>query len=491
MDYMSVLQGAVLQNSYRALLLSSASAGAPTPSVQTAGGPQNEQLRVTPVTRPPLGTLLKQRGVAAYSFEATRLRPGRFYRFLFGDERMTNAIEVYTLPTALPPQGITVAVGSCFFEGFDAAMRLEQVLRQPWLGQRALLQFWSGDNVYVDIPSEGPLSANQPYVHTLERYLKYFYGSAYMRARAAAPNYTTYDDHELWNNFPEAIWWLARTTEAERAGYTHAAWACLDVFQADLNPSPDPSLFGPVQDPARRGRSFHFELPPLSFFFADVRTNRQRLAPDARMLLPRDLAALQAWARRLTGPGVLVLGQPLCMNARETYDYNPPSFALEYQAIWRALREAPFDVLVVSGDVHHSRLLRCSFDAAPSTRFVYELVSSPAAHIPHTVASALPSFVAWPGSGRVSPPDHVKSSGQRVTLDYYFGTAAQNCMGFLSFVPGPDRSVAVRALFVDYEKEPKVARNVPVTNLRNPFRFERCGAEGTLFTLRRRPPLAA
>lgn len=491
MDYMSVLQGAVLQNSYRALLLLPAPADAPKASLQTAGGPQHERLQVTPVTRAPLGALLKERGVAAFSFEATRLRPGRFYRFVFSDGRITNAIEVYTLPTALPAQGITVAVGSCFFEGFDAGVRLEQVLRRPWLGQRALLQFWSGDNVYVDIPSEGPLSANQPYVHTLERYLKYFYGTSYMRARAAAPNYTTYDDHELWNNFPEHMWWLGRTAERERSGYTHAAWACLDLFQADLNPSPDPALFKPVQDAARPGRSFHFELAPLSFFFADVRSNRQRLHESARMLLPRDLEALQDWAHGLKGPGVLVLGQPLCIKTRETYDYNPPSFGHEYRAIWRALREAPFDVLVISGDVHHSRLLRCSFDAAPSTRFVYELVSSPAAHIPHTVASALPSFMAWPGSGRVSPPDDVKSSGQMVALDYYFGTPTQNCMGFLSFVPGPDRSVAVRALFVDYEKEPKVARNVRVSNLNNPFRFEHCGAEGTLFTLRRRPPLAA
>jgi hypothetical protein len=488
MGFVSILQGGALADRYRALLLVRAPAGALTVSGATAGGLAGERLRLAPAARPPLDALLWERRLYAVRFEADGLRPMRAYRFTFSDGASTNVpLDTYTLPARLPEEGITVAVGTCFFEGFGMGPRLGAVLRRAWLGHRPLLQFWGGDNLYVDVPSFGLLSANKPYVHTLERYLKYFDGTAYMAARATTPNYTTYDDHEFWNNFPESQPHLSRDDAAQRGGYTQAGWACLDLFQSSLNPDRSSNLFPSPQDPARNGRSFVFDLPPLSFFFADVRSNRDRQRPAARMMTREDLIALRRWAAGLAGPGVLVLGQPLFMNAGGKTDFNPPAFPDEYRAIWASLRSAPFDVLVVSGDVHHSRVVACSLANDPNRR-VYEFVSSPASHIPTLLTTVLPWYAQ--DQGTVAVPEAFDDTGQRVKPTYYFGTNAQNTIGMLSFTPRAGGAVEVGAAFVDYGGDgwPRI----PVSQRANlPFEreaFPTC-TSGTapLFTLRQRP----
>jgi hypothetical protein len=493
MALVSVIQGGTLQDRYRALLLVRHPVGALRAIAETAGGLVGERLQLSPAAPEPLAGLLRERKLSAFLLEATELRPARNYRFHLTDGASTaTRFDVSTLPWRLPAQGMTVGVGSCFFDGFDVSSRMEVVLQRPWLGQRPSLQFWNGDNLYLDVPSFGLLSAERPYVQTLERYLRYFDGTGYARARAVTPNYTTFDDHEFWNNFPEAQIQLSRDDDDDRLGYTSAAWACLDLFQSSLNPAPRPELFRPVQDRSRPGRSFQFDLPPLSVFFADLRSNRQRQRPEARMMARRDLQALVSWAASLRGPGVLVMSQPLWVQPGSKSDFNPPSFKAEYQAIWAALRSAPFDILLVSGDVHHSRLLRFSFDQAPN-RFVYEFVSSPASHIPTVVTSVLPAAFFAQGHADVKPPDAVENSGQRLKANYYFGTSAQNTMGFLGFVPRPDDSVAVSATFVDYggKNWPRAASGVACSLPLAARRFDTCDSQGTLFTLRRREPLRA
>jgi hypothetical protein len=493
MGLVSVLQGGALQDRYRALLLVRDPVGVLQVHAETAGGLAAEQLRLSPAAPRPLDGLLRERRRSAFLLEATDLRPDRAYRFHVTDGASTRLdFETRTLPWRLPARGITVGVGSCFFDGFDMSARMDAVLRRPWLGQRPALQFWNGDNLYVDVPSFGPLSAERPHVQTLERYLRYFDGTGYVRARAATPNYTTYDDHEFWNNFPEPQLQLSRDDADQRLGYTSAGWACLDLFQSSLNPAPRPELFAPLQDASRPARSFQFDLPPLSIFFADLRSNRARQQSEVRMLVRRDMAALEFWAATLRGPGVLVLSQPLWVKTGGKTDYNPPAFAPEYRALWAALRSAPFDVLVVSGDVHHSRVLRCSFDQAPH-RNVYEFVSSPASHIPTVLTTVLPAAFFAQGHADLETPSVVQNSGQRLKASYYFGTTAQNTMGFLGFVPGPDESVSVSATFVDYggQRWPRVASNVGSMLPPASRRFDTCDSQGTLFTLRRREPLRA
>jgi hypothetical protein len=119
---------------------------------------------------------------------------------------------------------------------------------------------------------------------------------------------------------------------------------------------------------------------------------------------------------------------------------------------------------------------------------VYEVVSSPASHIPTTITTVLPSTLFAQDRARIDIPAVVENSGQRLKPSYYFGTSAQNTLGFLGLAPGPDESVHVSATFVDYggKRWPCVAPNEPYPL---PFawrRYKSCDSEGPLFTLRRR-----
>jgi len=196
---------------------------------------------------------------------------------------------------------------------------------------------------------------------------------------------------------------------------------------------------------------------------------------------PEELAALGSWAAGLTGPGVLVVGQPLWTAAGGSTDYNPPAFVAEYQAIWRALRDAPWDILVVSGDVHHSRLLRIGVGA---NRFVYELVTSPVSHIPTLMATI--GLGNAQDRAEVAPPQRADNIGFATSAEYFFGTSAPNSFALLRLVAKAGRQVGVGAAFVDY------GGDRPVHPVSEPVNLPRLGLQGKpcvadeLFTLRRR-----
>jgi hypothetical protein len=356
-----------------------------------------------------------------------------------GDEKRT--LRLRTLPAQLPSEGLGVIVASCYFAGFKQDVALRAALAAPYLGVRTTFQLWVGDNVYVDVPAFS--GADPPYAQTLDRYLSYFVQSDYSDARNQHSNFTIYDDHEFWNDFPASQPWLSRTHGARtKAAYTRAARECARLFQADLNP--------PVAAPeAQHGLSYQFAIAPVSFFVADTRSERL-LAPDSpRLMHPNDLRALQTWARTLTGPGVLVIGQPLWVDGVDhtliliTADHNPPYFGEDFRAIWAALRSAPYDVLIVTGDIHYSRLLKFSFANAPE-RAVFEYVSSPACHIPHSLGSSQ-------DRGSVEMPTQLTTSGQRVQAQYLMGTDAPNSFGVLSLRPTAGNGVEVGLGFIEYE----------------------------------------
>jgi hypothetical protein len=183
--------------------------------------------------------------------------------------------------------------------------------------------------------------------------------------------------------------------------FRDAALAGIRAFQAVLNPPPV----------ARHGLSYRFDIPPLSVFALDLRAVAAATrSPDPIMCSEAELAAFERWAAGLAGPGALVVGQPLWQGAGDWQDWNPPSFAAQYARIWKALTDAP---------LRHRRALGRRAPQPPveidvgGDRRVWELVSSPACHIP-TVESiaARPSTCrtaaasASPGAprGRRGPP---------------------------------------------------------------------------------------
>lgn len=351
------------------------------------------------------------------------------------------ATEVEVIPDTLSPEGFTVAAATCFYDYFaggassyGTALRLGR-----WFGKTGLA-ILAGDNMYMDVAPD-QRSLDDPYEEAAIRYAKYFAYGAYPDAIGGQPTIVTWDDHELWNNYPEFQPHLSRTwTAAKRTKYADAALAGIERFQAPLNP---PGV----------GLGYRFDVAPLSFYVADLRTGRTPRAPvDRAMLSPVELADVLDWLRTLKGPGVLVLGQPLWIEKGDRKDWQPPAFGAEYAALWKALADAPYDVMILSGDVHHSRALALRIRG----RQVFEVVTSPAVHIPTIWSIGLGTYgtqdhgtVEYPGAVEVDPSitvgPELDSQGA-----FLFGHAQPNTLAFLNFRPAGADRVDVSLAFVDH-----------------------------------------
>ncbi|HKU41636.1 MAG TPA: hypothetical protein VJR89_25940, partial [Polyangiales bacterium] len=137
------------------------------------------------------------------------------------------------------------------------------------------------------------------------------------------------------------------------------------------------------------------------------------------------------------------------------------------------------DVLVISGDVHHSRVLQIGFSDT-ANRNVYEFITSPACHIPQSGG-----FEQDRGDlSRV--PGAAENTGQSLSARYFFGTDTPNTFGLLRFVP-LGNEVRVGASFVDYMPSARFAAAKPIEKLpRASSRTFSVCHDLDLFTLRMR-----
>jgi hypothetical protein len=167
------------------------------------------------------------------------------------------------------------------------------------------------------------------------------------------------DDHEFWNNAPARGAVVRNTwTSQDRATWRALATDLYRTFQTS-------------------SASASFAVDQLSFRVIDTRLDR---AEDRSILISAaELAALDAWIRGLTGPGVLMLGQTI-FGARAGWkgqflDWGLPDFR-QYEDIVRCLMASQHDVVVMTGDVHYGRISGCRL---PSGASLFEVVSSPLA----------------------------------------------------------------------------------------------------------------
>ncbi|MCI0585337.1 MAG: alkaline phosphatase D family protein [Planctomycetes bacterium] len=402
-------------------------------------------------------------GVELFSFEAGGLTPDRAYVARIARKTKTVERAFRTLAAAGAGGEFRVVVASCYYDGFHGDAHYASGLKSVWC-KGAHLRLLTGDNLYADVPFGSPFTSDA-WGETIERYLEYFWRSDYADVLGALPNLATWDDHEFWNNFPERVSWLSRTTEGNRPNYKQAALDCLETFQVPLNP-PHPAK--------KNHRSFRFEgAPCVSFFLADTRTDRSEHDPPPpmkRQLFPQTaLQDLEDWAATLTRPGVLVLGQPLWLETGSWKDWNVVDFQEDYRRIWAAIAGAPRDILVVSGDVHHSRLLEISLlrpkpgAAGETSRLVYEFVTSPACHIPTIATTVLPGFLRRQGGGDVEFPGDVPLEGPGAGgikpefSRYVFGTDARSTIGVLVFRDAGAKGVVVDCAFLDNQANGAVA----------------------------------
>lgn len=357
--------------------------------------------------------------------------------------------------------GTSFALASCYFgelgraTSFGAALDL--AARSHALGgHRIDFKLFVGDNVYADVAVDQ--NAFSPvdgaYAEIATRYVRTFVDDDAMAlALASSPTFFTFDDHELWNDFPHRNAWLSRSWDAHRALWTGASVAGLDAFQVPLNP-----------ERVARSRSYTFEAGRVPFFVADTRSERTAAeGPSPSLLPPEALEALEAFLRAPGGPRVLVVGQPIWLEARSktflfTTDHNLAAYEEAFARIVTALDDCPSDVLVLSGDVHYSRILR--LETRPGAH-VYEVVSSPAAHIPTSGSTAKHAVFGGTrdviGEDAIQIADSVELGACAVRLrecGYLAGTSSVATLALVSLRPRGGSAIEVTVDFVDHRASP-------------------------------------
>jgi len=441
-----IIPGAVSTTTLRALVLSDEAGppelkledprGAPTPPLKLGAHGSGDVRFDQHIVRA---------GVRLYLAEARGLKPGADY--------MLGGTHMRTFPRQLGADGLRVALATCYSDQFKRDGDYLRVLQGAAGHGPLAAKFLLGDNLYVDVgPSTGP--ARTPFEETADRYLQYFWRSSYARVLGYLPSFMLWDDHEFWNNYPERQIWLPRSLGAARKDYSDAALAGIKSFQSVLNPPPA----------ARRGLSYSFEIPPLSCFALDLRAGRTlQAASTPQMCSEAELQAFEAWAAGLQGPGALLLGQPLWQRPGDWQDWNPPAFAAQYTRIWRALSDAPWDIVMLSGDVHRSHLIE--IDVGPGRR-VWELLSSPACHIPTVESIAARAFDVQPGPSRVGVQPSVVVSGASPRLHaFHMGTGCPNTIALLHLTQTASGGVRFAGAFIDLVRKTPAAGGVPTSGV--------------------------
>jgi hypothetical protein len=333
---------------------------------------------------------------------------------LAGDEQAHARFT--TLPEHLGDETkpLRVLLSSCYFTGNKlsrlAANLLSQLDRN---GLRPHLRVWAGDQVYLDAPWYEFMIKSHG-VSELER----LHCAAYARTwfdeqglSTVLPNGANVfctDDHELWNNAPDPNA-MARDT---RKRVTREAWLDMGrrlgkTFQGDT------------------GVAQRFSVSPLDFLVLDARVNRTEKC--GRLFSTAQWAALRSWAAQPKGLGVLVVGQPVfhprTRGRGVNADYHLADYMADYTELMALLGRASRSTVVLSGDVHFSRVASASF---PETR-VTEVISSPLSMV--AGGHALTLLDGWlPAPGKMSLPATHSFNRASMRTDQALQSTAEGAM---------------------------------------------------------------
>jgi hypothetical protein len=277
--------------------------------------------------------------------------------------------DVTTLPATLPgvqDPPFIVLLGSCFCRAQDASGRVGKTVAQLPDGAKPTIKFLVGDQVYLDSPwycftyprwnDDLARSFFDQYVQT---WTQTGDGQGFNHLLRSGATYFCSDDHEFWNNAPfPSVYAVNTWTDVGRRAWWDTALALYRAFQTTSTRT-------------------SFRVGALEFLVLDTRLNRD---PYRQAFLSRtDFAAFQAWVAGLSGPGVLVLGQPVFADRAgvrgNIADWNLPDFA-QYRDLCRVLLSSRQSVVVLTGDVHYGRIASATL---PSGADLVEIIASPMA----------------------------------------------------------------------------------------------------------------
>ncbi|MGH7133689.1 MAG: hypothetical protein ACREJO_17300 [Phycisphaerales bacterium] len=402
-----------------------------------------------------------------------------------------------TLPAQLSPtRSLTIAFGSCFSSGGTPGRRFTQALyppphQTPGLEGRIDLRLLVGDQIYMDLdPFTGSpiiVGSPRPWIRYLQQWRDNPVFSHFLSGHgAAAGTLVCADVHVFWNDYPHAnahLFWAERAPGGPLGRELDDAFS---IFQAALNlsahqvldavlPLPSSSPF-PISLLRTQARSFDHSLAGIPLRILDTRTARTRYDADRPSFADRPphqgdepvdwLQKTLDWIAALRGPGILVVAQPV-IESRAGWlarilgampDNNLPDYPDDWNRLVDALLASRHAVLVLTGDLHHSRL-RAVESLNPFTHLselrLCELMSSPLARIPQ----------GWPHSphstGKFEP-----ASGTRVwnILGSYF-TEVHPTYATLTLSPfGAGLKVVAQAWTTD-------DNGAPTSQLRHEFKL--------------------
>ena len=321
-------------------------------------------------------------------YEFTGLEPASHYQVLVttADGRKAE-LSARSLPAEVSgdsAESFRVLMVSCFDRGMDRTGLAGRVVAELPSCMRPHLTLLLGDQVYLDLPT---LKDFKDDIKWLARefegkYISNWFEfptvggapSGYAQVLHAAPSVSIPDDHEYWNNYPHASPIVGNTWgKRGRRRWRVAARRLYGAFQG--------------APPIGLGGSWHLDVKPLSFFFADSRTCRD---PDRRFALAdADHRRLERWVDGLQQHpdrvGIFVTGQSLLSN--ESIVGGLTDFELsdhgDYRRLTRTLLRAPGNLLLLTGDVHWGRV--ASYRRPDGRSRIVEVVSSPASLVESVV----------------------------------------------------------------------------------------------------------
>jgi hypothetical protein len=256
-----------------------------------------------------------------------------------------------------------VLLGSCFCKREDDEGAVGRTYAQLPAGSRPDVKILCGDQVYLDDPWAHYLW----HTHDIpELEVEFFrnYRDTWMQEPGfrqlltQGANYFSPDDHEYWNNAPNAATVIRDSwSRSGRQEWFTTARLFYQMFQ---HPAPIAT----------------FTVDPLSFLIADTRSNRSSNQTD--FMQQTDFQAVAQWIQNLPGPGVLVVGQPLFSEKAGLLpgtfgDWNLPDYS-QYGQLARLLAQSPHSIVILSGDVHYGRIAWCTLTSGGE---LIEIISSP------------------------------------------------------------------------------------------------------------------
>lgn len=338
----------------------------------------------------------------AYVIATTELAADTEYTLTHTGSGMTVASR--TLPALESFKPVSMGFGSCYGrvrgKGIDAWAKLNAIFNDP--NNPLRFRVLCGDQIYLDLDpaDDGAIKLSKPPIW--RRYLQQWQFLPFQNFLLSSPTMVMADDHEFWNNYPDRNNLWNRWAEDELGGPTGREFdRAFSVFQAALNIAPgdlvddrtaaNRSLVDKIL--RDRARTFEIDLGYALVLVLDVRTRRTSMNYDGghpQLAAPTfpDMPNVQWLANTLARlqhvdvPCVLILSQPVIElpRASKPWEENLPEYPKEFAQLWQALFASKCRPLVLSGDIHWSRLY-CATNARTPEKEMYELISSPLARI--------------------------------------------------------------------------------------------------------------